>query len=188
MRYYEAIYIVHPNLEDAGLTKVVEATKKALSKRGGELLYEENMGKKRLAYAVEKQRFGTYILLQFQGEGVDNSRFSQDLELNDDIIAQMIVSIDEEEIRTPTPKADENVVAAESDAKAEVKPAPETVADKATEEPEKEVAEEETSTEPAEDDAAKPAAAEESTDDAQEAEETGTDAVTEVDAEADSPA
>ena len=186
MRYYEAIYIVHPSLEDAGLTKVVEATKKALSKRGGELLYEENMGKKRLAYAVEKQRFGTYILLQFQGEGVDNSRFSQDLELNDDVIAQMIVSIDEDEIRTVPSETEVTAVVAESDAKAEVNSDPEPVAEETVEGSAEETAAE-ASTEPAEDEAAEPAAAEESSDEGQEAEETGTDGVTEVDAEADSP-
>ena len=99
MRYYEVIYIVQPNLEESGLTQLVESTKKSLSKRSGELLYEEIMGKKRLAYAIEKQRFGTYVLLQFQGEGVDIANINQDLELNDDVLAQLVVSIDQEEVR-----------------------------------------------------------------------------------------
>jgi small subunit ribosomal protein S6 len=99
VRYYEAIYIVHPNLEDEGLTRLVNETKSMLKKREGEVVYEEVMGKKRLAYAIQKQRFGTYVLLQFRGDGSGNARLNQDLELHDDILAHMIVRIDEDEVR-----------------------------------------------------------------------------------------
>lgn len=99
MRYYEAIYIANPNLEDEGLSKLVGVTKELLKKRSGELLYEEVMGKKRLAYPVEKQRYGTYVLLQFKSDGVGNTHLNRDLELNDEILAHMIVTIDEEDIR-----------------------------------------------------------------------------------------
>ena len=99
MRYYEAIYIANPNLEDEGLSKLVGVTKALLKKRSGELLYEEVMGKKRLAYPVEKQRYGTYVLLQFKSEGAGNAQLNRDFELNDEILAHMIVAIDEEDVR-----------------------------------------------------------------------------------------
>ncbi|MFC1543616.1 30S ribosomal protein S6, partial [Candidatus Neomarinimicrobiota bacterium] len=57
------------------------------------------MGKRRLAYPVQKQRFGTYVLLQFQGDGTGNARLNQDLELKENILAHMIVRIDKEEVR-----------------------------------------------------------------------------------------
>lgn len=99
MRYYEIIYIANPNLEDEGLSRLVGVTKDILKKRSGELLYEEVMGKKRLAYPVEKQRYGTYILLQFKGNGAGNVQLNRDLELNEDILAHMVVAIDEEDVR-----------------------------------------------------------------------------------------
>lgn len=99
MRYYEAIFIAQPNLEQDELVKLIEETKGMLDKRGGELLYEEMMGKKRLAYPIQKQRFGTYVLLQFRGDGAGNARLNQDLDLKDNILAHMIVRIDEEEVR-----------------------------------------------------------------------------------------
>lgn len=98
MKYYEAIYIAHPNLEDSGLAKLVEATKGAINKRGGEIVYEEVMGKKRLAYPIEKQRFGTYVLLQFTSEGAKNVQLNQDIELMDNVLAHMIVSIDADDV------------------------------------------------------------------------------------------
>ncbi|UCD36971.1 MAG: 30S ribosomal protein S6 [Fidelibacterota bacterium] len=107
MRHYEAIYIAHPNLEQDDLSKLIDETKAVLKKRGGELLYEEVLGKKRLAYPIQKQRFGTYILLQFQGDGSGNARMNQDLELNDNILAHMIVRIERDEIREARVEAPE---------------------------------------------------------------------------------
>lgn len=99
MRYYEAIFIAQPNLEQEGLTALIEEAKDLLKKHGGELLYEEIMGKRRLAYPIQKQHFGTYVLLQFQGDGAGNARLNQDLELKENILAHMIVRIDKEEVR-----------------------------------------------------------------------------------------
>ncbi len=99
MRYYEAIFIAQPNLEHDELSRLIDETKDMFEKRGGEILYKEVMGKKRLAYPVQKQRFGTYVLLQFRGDGTGNARLNKDLELKDNILAHMIVRIDEDEIR-----------------------------------------------------------------------------------------
>ncbi|MCH8328283.1 MAG: 30S ribosomal protein S6 [Candidatus Marinimicrobia bacterium] len=188
MRYYEAIYIVHPNLEDAALAKVVETTKQALAKRGGELVFDEIMGKKRLAYAVEKQRFGTYVLLQFQGEGVDIAKFSQDFELHDDIIAQMIVSIEADEIRTLPPptveitKADASEAKSDTDAEPATEPAKE---DEGTDKPAEQTQESTAEGEAADDSATE--ATEDNGGDEAATDDSGSDEVAEVDAKADSP-
>lgn len=123
MRHYEAIYIAHPNLEQDGLSKLIEETKVILNKRGGELLHEEVLGKKHLAYPIQKQRFGTYVLLQFQGNGTGNARLNQDLELNDNILAHMIVRIEEDEIREARKEAfkEDLALAKDEEPAAEVK-------------------------------------------------------------------
>ena len=119
MRYYEIIYIANPNLEDEDLSRLVGVTKDILKKRSGELLYDEVMGKKRLAYPVEKQRYGTYILLQFKGDGLGNVQLNRDLELNEDILAHMIVTIDEEDVRQAKVEAVVEVVADREEPKAD---------------------------------------------------------------------
>ncbi len=121
MRYYEAIFIVQPNLEQNELYKLIGETKNMLEKRDGELLYEEVMGKRRLAYPIQKQRFGTYVLLQFRGDGAGNARLNQDLELNDNILAHMIVRIDEEEVREARREASEENLKAPAGEKLAVK-------------------------------------------------------------------
>ncbi|MCH7858408.1 MAG: 30S ribosomal protein S6 [Candidatus Marinimicrobia bacterium] len=113
------IYIANPNLEDEDLSRLVGVTKDILKKRSGELLYDEVMGKKRLAYPVEKQRYGTYILLQFKGDGLGNVQLNRDLELNEDILAHMIVTIDEEDVRQAKVEEVVEVVADREEPKAD---------------------------------------------------------------------
>ena len=162
MRYYEALFIAHPSLEDAGLTKVIGAAKKVVTGRGGELLYEEIMGKKRLAYAVDKQRFGTYVLLQFQGDKIDHARLNRDLELNENVLAHLVVSIDPAEVReaaeeepaakaaTAKAPADDSPAPEKDAAPAEAEPVAKATEDEPVEAQVAEEAEAEQATEPAE--------------------------------------
>lgn len=162
MRYYEALFIAHPSLEDAGLTKVIGAAKKVVTGRGGELLYEEIMGKKRLAYAVDKQRFGTYVLLQFQGDKIDHARLNRDLELNENVLAHLVVSIDPAEVRktaeeepaakaaTAKAPADDSTAPEKDAAPAEAEPVAKATEDEPVEAQVAEEAEAEQATEPAE--------------------------------------
>lgn len=67
LREYETIFIVRPDLGDDAVRKVVDRIKGAIESKSGALLREENWGKRRLAYEVEKQMKGLYILLQYAG-------------------------------------------------------------------------------------------------------------------------
>ncbi len=106
MKNYEAIFIVHPALEDAALAHLVQETKDIFKKRGSDIVYDEEMGKKRLAYPIDKQRFGTYYLFHFKSEGQQNVQINRDLEHKDNILAHIIVRIEEDEVRQPKPEAE----------------------------------------------------------------------------------
>ena len=106
MNYYEAIFIVHPALEDSALAQLVRETKEIFIKRGSDIIYDEEMGKKRLAYPIEKQRFGTFYLFHFTSEGQQNVQINRDLEHKDNILAHMIVRIEEDEVRQVTPESE----------------------------------------------------------------------------------
>ncbi|MBI5050630.1 MAG: 30S ribosomal protein S6 [Nitrospirae bacterium] len=66
MNYYENIMIIDPNLNERETEKAVERVKEVISKSGGEILRSENLGIRKLAYNVKKQKKATYILLLFQ--------------------------------------------------------------------------------------------------------------------------
>ena len=71
MNHYEIVYVVHPALQAGRLDDIIEAVSKKVKNLNGKQLYSEIWGKKKLAYAIDKQKYGTYILIQFS---IDNVR------------------------------------------------------------------------------------------------------------------
>ena len=95
MRYYETIYIVDPNLENLVLDKTMDEISKELEKTESKLINHRVWGKKRLAYQIEKQKYGTYVLLQFEeGNQEKMVDFSTWMKLNNSIIRHMTVLLD----------------------------------------------------------------------------------------------
>ena len=95
MRYYETIYIVNPNLENDILDKTMVEIGKELDKTKSKLINHRIWGKKRLAYPIEKQKYGSFILIQF--EGGDQSKmvdFDTWMKLNNSVLRHMIVGLD----------------------------------------------------------------------------------------------
>ena len=96
MRYYETIYIVNPNLDNNTLSNILVDIAKELAKTKSKVINHYNWGKKRLAYPIDKQKYGSYIILQY--EGGDKSKvndFDTWMKLNNAIVRHMTLSLDE---------------------------------------------------------------------------------------------
>lgn len=105
MKKYELVYIVHPDLETT-IDKVSEKITKFIERKSGKVLKEENWGKKKLAYKIQKQDFGIYILVIFEAETKDLSAIENDVRLAEEVIRHLIVKKEEEDetpVRTPKP-------------------------------------------------------------------------------------
>jgi len=66
MREYEIVFIVHPDLEENALNEVTEKVKGWVTEAGGSVIKADFWGRRRLAYAIRKQKEGQYILLKVQ--------------------------------------------------------------------------------------------------------------------------
>ena len=102
MNFYETMYIVHPILEMGRLHDLIIETEKTIKEKGGEILFTNVMGKKRMAYPIQEQKFGTYILVQYKSDGLKNNEFSVDLEHNPNVLRHMIINIEESEVKEQT--------------------------------------------------------------------------------------
>lgn len=102
MRYYENLFIVHPNYEQEKLTHTIEATKKEIETLGGNVLVIEEWGKRRLAYAINKQKYGSYVLIQYESEAQKiNLELEAWMKLRSEILSYMTVTLDSKpEIRS----------------------------------------------------------------------------------------
>ena len=99
MNHYETVYIVHPAIQEGRLNDIVTKFHNKLSKLKGEVLYIENWGKKKLAYAIDKQKYGTYILCQYAIGGEYVKEVSQELELNPNILRYLITKIESSDVK-----------------------------------------------------------------------------------------
>ena len=63
---------------------------------GGQLEKVEKLGRRRLAYRVEKQREGIYVLFRLQGSGDTVKEFERRLKVLDTVIKYLTVRIDED--------------------------------------------------------------------------------------------
>ena len=98
MKYYEILYIVHPALEGGHLQDIIKSVDKIVEKNSGNLLASDNWGKKKLAYLIDKQSYGNYVLTQFSSDSENNANILKELEHNSNILAYLISRIKESEI------------------------------------------------------------------------------------------
>ena len=98
MRLYETMYVVHPALESGRLDDIIQEVEKTLTTCGGEKKSSEVWGKRKLAYMIDKQKYGTYVLLQFSNDGQALNQFNAELKHNPNILAFLTTGIDEKSL------------------------------------------------------------------------------------------
>ena len=97
MRYYETLYIVNPNLENEALATTMGEIGTELEKTKSQLINHRVWGKKRLAYQIDNQKYGSFILLQFEGGEQDQmNEFHTWMKLNNAVLRHMTVSLEEQ--------------------------------------------------------------------------------------------
>ena len=96
MSFYETLYIVDPNLENKSLEKTMNEIGKELEKTKSKIINHRVWGKKRLAYPIERQKYGSYILIQFEG-GNQQEMIEYDtwMRLNNSVLRHMTVLLNE---------------------------------------------------------------------------------------------
>ena len=97
MRFYETLYIVDSNLENKVLEKAMADIGSELNKTNAKIINHRLWGKKRLAYAIDRQKYGSYIILQFKGGDLDKMPdFDVWMRLNNSVLRHMTVALKEE--------------------------------------------------------------------------------------------
>ena len=95
MRYYESLYIVNPNYEQDRLDEVVQMVADKMGEYGLSVINHRVWGKKRLAYSIQKHKYGSFILLQYETELAENlDRFERFMVLQKPILRNQTVVLD----------------------------------------------------------------------------------------------
>ena len=97
MRFYETLYIVNPNFESDKLMGCQKEIETELGKTKSKIINHRIWSKKRLAYPIDKQKYGTYILLQFEGGNLGKMvDFDTWMKLNNQVLRHMTTALNSE--------------------------------------------------------------------------------------------
>ena len=92
MRSYEVIFIVHPDLDENALKGVVDRVQTWITGAGGSVDKVDNWGKRRMAYAIRKQREGQYIYMDAQFAPTFSAELERDMRFLEPIMRYSIIS------------------------------------------------------------------------------------------------
>ncbi len=91
MRYYETIFIVHPDLAGDAYTEVVEKFKGVLNDLGATMIAVEEWGNRKLAYLVKKQKRGSYVQFAYETSPENIRELERRMRIDDKVIKFLTV-------------------------------------------------------------------------------------------------
>ena len=99
LRQYEITFIAEPNFDDERINAVIAKYTEQLKKLGGEVQKVDRVGKKRLAYPIEKRQYGYYIYSEVLLPGEALIPVKRWFALSDDIFRHLAVRMSDRDIR-----------------------------------------------------------------------------------------
>jgi small subunit ribosomal protein S6 len=98
MRTYELIFVVDPRVSDEDVVTMIQEYKQMISAGGSEISTEENWGRRKLAYPIEKLTEGKYVFLGVTSQDGKTAlpQVEHRLRQNDKILRYLTVRTDED--------------------------------------------------------------------------------------------
>ena len=97
MRKYEIMFIVDPNVPDDEVDQISSQVEGVITGGGGEVEQVEKMGRRKLAYEIDKKREGFYVLLTVGADGEIVKEVERRLRVMDQVLRYLTVRIDLEQ-------------------------------------------------------------------------------------------
>jgi small subunit ribosomal protein S6 len=101
MQLYETIFIIHPELSEEDVEEHIKRVENLVSRLGGEILKTERWGKKRLAYEIDKHRYGFYVLLRLRTNPAILPELERHYRLTEGIIKSIVIRLKAEPKEEP---------------------------------------------------------------------------------------
>ena len=95
-RTYEVMYIIDPDTAGDKITKLNTAVGNLIEKEGGTVVRMDDIGRRQLAYPIDKKTEGHYVLFEIEGSGQEILELERRMRVNDMIIRYMTVRVDED--------------------------------------------------------------------------------------------
>ncbi len=95
MTVYETIFIIHP-AQGGRVKELIDKFKKTIEGLEGTFIHVEEWGLRDLAYQIQKQSKGHYILFQYQSSARAVGELERNMKLTDGVLRYLTVRLDED--------------------------------------------------------------------------------------------
>ena len=92
---YELLYIIPTSFTDEEVGGVESKISALITKYGATVESTQRLGKLRMAYAINDQRHGHYVMTMFKADALSIAKMEENLRINNDILRHMILRADE---------------------------------------------------------------------------------------------
>ena len=91
MNEYELMYVLHPRLTPEEIETSVERISALVTDRGGEILSVDQWGRRRLAYPIDRNLEGFYVLSTFSADPDVCGPVETQLNLSEDVLRHLLI-------------------------------------------------------------------------------------------------
>ncbi len=92
-RDYELVVLLHPDLE-IDLEKPLGKVRKIIADNQGEITKEENWGKRKLAYSINKEDFAMYVYMEVALPAETVKKLQSTLNITDEVLRYLLTAVD----------------------------------------------------------------------------------------------
>jgi small subunit ribosomal protein S6 len=98
MRTYELMFVVDPRVSDEEVVTMIQDYRNMITAGGSQITTEENWGRRKLAYPIDKLTEGKYVLFFISSEGGKTAlpEVEHRMRQNDKILRYLTVRTDED--------------------------------------------------------------------------------------------
>lgn len=91
MNEYELMYVLHPRLTAEEIEAAVERISALVTGPGGEIISVDQWGRRRLAYPIDRNLEGYYVLSTFKAPGTVAGPLEAQLNLSEDVLRHLLI-------------------------------------------------------------------------------------------------
>ncbi len=95
MRDYELVAMINPEVDEEGVSKIIDKVTQSISSRGGTVEETKQWGKRKLAYPIEKFREADYVLTRFKLGPESVRELEAEVGASRDILRYLVVKVDD---------------------------------------------------------------------------------------------
>ena len=95
MRDYELVAIINPEIDEEGMSKIVDKVSQSIDSRGGVVEDIKKWGKRKLAYPIRKFMEGDYVLTRFKLTPKSVKELEEEISTSVDILRYLVVKVED---------------------------------------------------------------------------------------------